>query len=114
MRIIELDATPWKEDVDFYKALIVAIGKPKDYACNINALLEAMVWDYASPATIGLHDKANELNPPYTIRIHNTESLPIHIRDEINLVSQSLSEARVEYRRRGYGRDVDVSVEIVS
>jgi hypothetical protein len=114
MRFIELDATPWTKDLDFYDALIAALGKPEDYSCNINALIEAMIWDYGFPETIGFHEKANEPIPPYTIRIHNTKALPRGILDEIELICRSVSEARAEFRARHGGDDVDVNLTIVS
>jgi Barstar (barnase inhibitor) len=107
MQIIKLDATKWKTVLDLYDALLAVIGTPKGYSRNINALLEAMVWDYAFPET------SYALNPPYTIHIQNTKGLPKDILDEIEHISRSLSEACAEFHKRQYG-EVDVKMNIVS
>jgi hypothetical protein len=107
MQIVKLDALKWKTVLDLYDALLALIGTPKGYSRNINALLEAMVWDYAFPET------SYALNPPYTIHIQNTKGLPKDILHEVDLISRCLSEACAEFHARQYG-EVEVTMNIVS
>jgi RNAse (barnase) inhibitor barstar len=101
MRIIELDAAEWKTLLDFYNALLQALGAPKGHGCSIDALLDSMVWG-------GM----NSVEPPYTIRIRNTRGLAPDIREAIDLLALYIPEDRAAYRARE-GEDVDVNVEIV-
>ncbi len=113
MLTIELDAAPWTSVVAFYKALLAALGMPERYSCNINAVLEAMVWDYAFPETRAWHDKIKAINEPYNVLLRNTMRLPREILEEITYFRQALLKARAEFRAR-QGKDVDVSLEIIS
>jgi RNAse (barnase) inhibitor barstar len=58
MRWIELDGGSWTTALDFYTALLGALGAPKGHGRNINALIDSMIWG-------GM----NAVEPPYTIRI---------------------------------------------
>lgn len=102
MRIIKLDATQWKSIVDFYNALLAAIGAPAWHGKNPNALVDSMIWG-------GI----NAVEPPYTIRISGTATSPKDIRDHIDVVKQDLAKGRMDYHDRR-GGDVDVSIETTS
>ena len=99
MRIIKLDATNWKTVIDFYDALLAAIGAPKWHGTSPDALIDSMIWG-------GI----NAVEPPYTIRIFGAEKLPRDVREHVELVKQALARARLEYQRRK-GHDVEVSIE---
>jgi hypothetical protein len=102
MRTIKLDATNWKTVIDFYDALLAAIGAPKWHGDSPDALIDSMIWG-------GI----NAVEPPYTIRIFGAEKLPKNVREHVELVKQALAKARLEYQSRKSG-DVEVSMEIES
>jgi len=101
MRIIDLDATNWNKGLDFYNALLAALGAPEWHSPGIGPLLESMVWM-----------KINEVNPPYTVRIRNTAAMPAEIRNEIDLLNDYLEKDRAEFTKRN-GSDAEVRIEIV-
>jgi len=74
MRIIELNAENWRTALDFYSALLAALGTPKSHGRNLNALVDSMVWG-----------EMNRIEPPYTIRIVRIDRLPKDARDEIEM-----------------------------
>lgn len=102
MRTIEVNAENWKTILDFYHAIYAAIDAPKDASCNINALMDYMVWG-----------DMGAMEPPYAIKIYGTARLSAQIVDGIVAVRDFLIESRNEYQKRK-GRDVDVTMEIVS
>ena len=100
MHIIELDAARWKKVLDFYDALLAAVGAPKGHGRSVDGLIDSMIWG-------GM----NAIDPPYTVRILDADKLPKDVREEIELVKRELAEARTEFRKRK-GRDVEVNFEI--
>ena len=44
MRIIDLSATNWKSTLDFYDALLAALGAPRGHGKSVDALIDSMVW----------------------------------------------------------------------
>jgi hypothetical protein len=101
MRIIELDAGKWATDLDFYNALLAALGSPKWHGHSVDALIDSMIWG-------GI----NAVEPPYIVRVQNMSRLPKAVIDEIELVKHELAEARAEFNQRN-GHDVEVQLEIV-
>jgi RNAse (barnase) inhibitor barstar len=99
MRIIELDAEEWKTVPDFYSAVLAAIGAPNFYGRNLNALVDSMIWG-------GI----NAIEPPYTIRILRTDSLPENVRNEVAVVKEAITKARRDFRARNE-RDVEIALE---
>jgi hypothetical protein len=98
MRIIELDATKWNTVLDFYHALLAAIGAPKWHGISPDALVDSMIWG-------GI----NAVDPPYTIRISGVSSLSKEVREEIELAKEDLANGR-DYRKRHKDEDVEVSI----
>jgi RNAse (barnase) inhibitor barstar len=98
MRIIELDGTNWASGLDFYEALLSALGAHKGHGRNINALLDSMIWT----------DKVNTLVPPYEIVVTNVAHLPQDALREIELLKTFLKRAREDHRLL---RGTDVQVE---
>ena len=101
MRTIDLNAKSWTTVLDFYHALLDALGVPKGYSCSVDALLEFMIWD-----------EIKVTEPPYTIRISDMSQTSEDIRNEIELVKQCVADACGEYRIRK-GKDVEVEFELV-
>lgn len=101
MRIIKLDAAKWKTVIDFYDALLAAVGAPKWHGKSPDGLINSMIWG-------GI----NAVEPPYTIRIFGAEKIPRDVREHVELVKQALARARLEYQSRK-GRDIEVAIEIV-
>jgi hypothetical protein len=102
MRIIELDAANWKTVIDFYHALLAAIGAPAWHGMSPDALIDSMIWG-------GI----NTVEPPYTVRISSLPTAPKEVRDHVELVKDDLVEARI-YRKRHNGDDIDVSIVMAS
>lgn len=100
MRTIQLDAARWKTVIDFYNALLPAIGAPEGHGISPAALVDSMIWG-------GI----NAVEPPYVVRISGLSTAPKEVRDEVELVSDALVEARI-YRKRHNGDDVEVSIVI--
>ena len=100
MRIIELDAGKWATDLDFYDALLAAVGAPEWHGHSVGALIDSMIWG-------GI----NAVEPPYIVRVRNVNYLPQTIIDEIELLKSVLAEARAEFNERN-GHDVEVELEI--
>lgn len=100
MRTIDLDAAEWKTVLDFYKALLAAIGAPAWHGISPDALVDSMIWG-------GI----NAVDPPYVVRIFGLSAVPQQVRDEVRLASDMLVEGRI-YRKRHKGDDVDVSIVI--
>jgi hypothetical protein len=100
MRIIDLDGRRWRTALDFYQALLPALGAPSWHGESIDALIDSMVWG-----------EINAVEAPYVVRIFNVEGLAQEVRDHIELASRAVEEGRADFRaRKGY--DVDVRVEI--
>lgn len=100
MRIIELDATKWKDGLDFYADLLRALGAPEWHSESVDALIDSMICG-------GI----NAVEPPYIVRVLSADSLPKEIREHIETVKMALGKARVLHRR-WQKRDVDVCFEI--
>ncbi len=101
MRIISLDASNWKEPLDFYDAILPALGAPSWHGCSVDALLDTMIWgDF------------NQVKPPYIIEINHTKNLPAAAMQELIWTRQSIVEARAEHQeRKGYDVDVDFRIK---
>jgi len=100
MRIIELDAAKWKAVIDFYYALLAAIGAPEWHGMSPDALVDSMIWG-------GI----NAVEPPYSVRVSGLSAAPKEVRDHVELAKDVLLEGRI-YRKRHKGDDVDVSIVI--
>ena len=102
MKKIELDASNWKTELDFYKALLSALGAPEWHGSSIDALIDSMIWG-----------DINAIVPPYVVELFGTSALPRNVTSHIKLAKNELAEAR-EYFQASTGGDVDVSLQIVS
>ena len=99
MRIIELDATSWKDVLDYYEALLEALGAPDWHGRNANALIDSMIWG-------GI----NAIEPPYTVRIKNLKGASKHILIEIGYLKEDPPKQREEFRSQK-GRNIEVYLE---
>ena len=102
MKAIELRAQGWNTAVDFYDALLAAIGAPAWHGKNVNALVDSMIWG-------GI----NSVEPPYEVRFCGVWNLASDIRREIEWAEQGIERARSEFLQR-YGRDPGVFLKIIS
>jgi hypothetical protein len=100
MRVLELDAEGWSTVLDFYDALLAALGAPPWHGTSIDALIDSMVWG-------GI----NSIEPPFTIQVKNLSRAPTYVIEEVELAKSALVEARMEYQARSGG---DVGVQIVT
>ena len=55
MRIVELDAQEWKTALDFYSAVLAAIGGPSFHRRNLKALVDSMIWGRINAIEPPLH-----------------------------------------------------------
>jgi hypothetical protein len=99
VRTIELDAANWKTVLDFYRAVLTAVGAPKWHGESPDALIDSMIWG-------GI----NAIDPPYTIKISGVRSAPKGVYEHIDLVKRAFADARTEYCRR-HNADIDLSIE---
>jgi hypothetical protein len=102
MRVIELDAKNWKSVMDFYLALLSAVGAPEWSGHGVAAALDALVWD-------GLTD----IKPPYIIRIWNSALIPSNVVSEVLLLKRCLIEARNDCAAL-QERDIDINIEVIA
>jgi RNAse (barnase) inhibitor barstar len=79
MQLLELDAKNWKSVRDYVDALRAVLGSPEWHGNSVDAFIDSMVCG-----------DINKVEPPYTIRIKNTKSLPADILDEINYLKNAL------------------------
>ena len=102
VRTIKLDAQGWNTVLDFYDALLAAIGAPAWHGKCVNALIDSMVWG-------GI----NSVEPPYEVLIHEVQGLADNARQEVGRAEQAIEVARADFlQRRGY--DPGVFLKIIS
>ncbi len=85
MRFIELDARKWRTVSDLYDALFIGIEAPTWHSRNLNALVDAMIFE-----RIGV----NAIDPPYTIRIVGTVALSSELKKEIEFTADAIRKVR--------------------
>ncbi len=96
VREIVLDASSWRSALDFYDAILAAIGAPDWHGRSPDALNDSMVFG-------GI----NALEPPYLIRITGARDLPLDARQEVSWSIQAIAIGRQNYRYL-HGRDPGV------
>jgi len=101
MRTIELNAFGWKHALDFYDALLAALGAPEWHGRSVNALADTMIWS----------DEINAVKPPYVVKVANLAGAPAAVREEVRVAKDWLETSRAEFRDSN-GRDVDVRFEL--
>jgi hypothetical protein len=99
---INLDASSWNTGLDFYDAILPALGAPDWHGRNANALVESIVWG-----------EINAIEPPYRVRVTNLRERPQRVQEEVGWIEEGVAEGKIEFKERR-GRDVDVGFEIVS
>jgi hypothetical protein len=100
MRTIDRDASSWTTVLDFYGALLAAIGAPTWHGKSIDALVDSMIWG-------GI----NAVEPPYTIRVQHLAGSPPDVIRVAQLAKHALAQGRTDFRLRR-GCDVDVNLEV--
>jgi hypothetical protein len=85
MRVIELDGSGWRSELDFYRVLGDAVSGGQNVTCNVNAILDYMVGDWEGMGGI---------RPPYVVRIVNATDIPTEVKDEIALVASAIKESQ--------------------
>jgi hypothetical protein len=100
MRIVELDASVWRTDLDFIRALQKALNAPDWCGSNVDAINELMIWGLGT----------GELPPPYIVQISGAANAPKEVQDYIALTANYVREARQEKVTRS-GVDIEVSIK---
>lgn len=65
MKILDIDASTWRSEDDFFIAIKRALGAPDWHGHNLNALVDSIV--------VG---DMNEINLPFRLSIHNISKAP--------------------------------------
>ncbi len=94
MRIIKLDASGWKVPLDFYDALLGALGAPDWHGRSVDALVDSM-----------LYGGINAIEPPYRIWIVGTEAMPLSVRNELNSAIVTLAE------QQGVEKEIEFQID---
>jgi hypothetical protein len=98
MRIVELDASGWKEPLNFLEALKTALGSCHGHGDSPDAFVDSMIWG-------GM----NSVEPPYTVKINKTAAILKEVTDYIRLMISIITEARI-WRYKNRGDDIEVSI----
>ena len=101
MREISLDATHWKVPLDFYAALLPAIGAPAWHGESVAAINDSMIGG-------GI----NALKPPYAVRIYNMDDVPAPVAEMVECAVSSFAKVRASFCET-HRENVEVSMEIV-
>ncbi len=99
---IELHAQGWNTVLDFYDALLTAIGAPDWHGKSIDALIDSMVWG-------GI----NSVEPPYKVQVYGVGDLASDTRRAIEQVEQVIEQGGTDFLQRR-GHNPGVSLKIVS
>ena len=81
MRVIELDASSWRTVLDFYNALLAALGAPDWHGRSVAALIDSMVYGHI-----------NAVEAPYVLKVTGTARIPPAVKDEIASVARIFVE----------------------
>ena len=87
--------------LDFYAAMLPAIGAPAWHGESIAAINDSMIGG-------GI----NKLKPPYAVRIHNLYGTPADVIEEVEYAIGSLARVRASFCEI-HRETVEVSMEIV-
>ena len=100
-REIALDATNWKVPLDFYYALLPAIGAPDWHSASVASINDSMIGG-------GI----NALEPPYAVRVYNMDGVPAAVVEEVEYAVASFARVRASFCET-HRENVEVSMEIV-
>lgn len=85
MNAISLNGAEWRSIDDFFAALLPELGAPSWHGHNLNALYDS------------LSGGINEVEPPFTLTVRNTESLPPDFVALFSGVADVFADARREF-----------------
>jgi hypothetical protein len=97
VRNITLDASDWREPLDFCMALKRALGCSEGHGSSVDAFVDSMLWV-----------DMNSVKPPYMVRVHNLDRTSSGVRQMILDLAEVLHLSEAEYRER-YGRSSGVA-----
>ncbi len=101
MRVIELDASEWRNAIAAVDALKQAIGSPEWHGASPDAFVDSMI-----------HGGVVELEPPYTIRILGLAKASANARQYIRDLAGALAaQGGVEVRPR-VGEEMGDTIEL--
>jgi hypothetical protein len=78
MRTFTLDASEWRDPVDFYDSILPLLEAPHWHGVNMNALVDSMFYG-------GI----NGVDPPYKIWIKRAANLPENVKTEIGWLAEA-------------------------
>ena len=101
MREIDLDATSWTVPLDFYAALLPALGAPEWHSESIAAICDSMIAG-----------EINAVEPPYVVRIHNLAGRPDDVVEVVEYAEGAIARGRADWLAR-HGEKVEAYLNIV-
>ena len=101
-KVINISAKSWKTALDFCEDLLKGVSAPDWHGKSIDALIDSIVYG-------GI----NGIEPPYVVRITDTDQLPTSIMEHVRLVKREIAKARIE-NKITTGVDVGVEFEIAN
>lgn len=81
IKIIDLDASAWSSEADFYSTLLSALGSPSWHGHNLDALCDSLTSDI------------NEVRPPLSVVVRNTDRSPTDMTALFKKVSKVFADA---------------------
>ena len=99
MRHIVLNGADWKTCLDFYDALLAALGPLGGHGHSVDAFIDSMIYG-------GML----EAEPPYEVCVRSVGDPGV--RADVLELSRYIAEARA-WRRANYGDDVDVAITLL-
>ena len=85
MKAISLNGAEWSSTEDFFAALLPELGAPSWHGHNLNALYDS------------LSGGINEVEPPFTVTVHNTAGLSSDFAPLFSGVAEVFADARREF-----------------
>ncbi|GGF51062.1 hypothetical protein GCM10011611_66870 [Aliidongia dinghuensis] len=87
MKEISLNASDWRQQSDFYNALLPGLGAPSWHGHNLDALNDSIGGDM------------NAVKPPFQIRITNTASIPPDLCGYLHRFAELVTDLRTRDNR---------------
>jgi hypothetical protein len=99
MQTIRIDGSEWTTPLEFYDALLLALGQYEGHGRGVDAFIDSMIYG-------GML----QTEAPYEVLVENVAS--DLVQSEVDVLARALADARAERRAR-LGDDVEVTLRRV-